>query len=196
MRRKQQFHAQAGAWIGLALLLTCLGVVRPARADIPWLTVRLASGESAVYPVNELERVGFEGDTLVVVDTGGTARYSAAAITRIEFLWSPANSGLNDPRGAAALVKASHLFQNQPNPFSPETRISFDLAKAGPVGLVIYGVNGRLIRRLLGDTREAGRHTAVWDGRDDAGKKVDSGVYFYQLTAPGLEESRRMILLP
>jgi hypothetical protein len=101
-----------------------------------------------------------------------------------------------DPRDAAALVKAVHLFQNQPNPFSPETRIAFDLPKSGPVELVIYSVNGRLIRRLVKDTREAGRHTASWDGRDDAGEKVGSGIYFYQLIATGVDESRRMILLP
>jgi flagellar hook assembly protein FlgD len=89
-----------------------------------------------------------------------------------------------------------HLFQNQPSPFSPETRISFDLPQAGPVELVIYGVNGRLIRRLVKDARPAGRHTASWNGRDDAGEKVGSGIYFYQLTALGVEESRRMILLP
>ena len=77
-----------------------------------------------------------------------------------------------------------------------ETSIAFDLPTAGPVELVIYGVNGRQIRRLVKDTREAGRHTASWDGRDDAGEKVGSGIYFYQLTAAGAAESRRMILLP
>jgi hypothetical protein len=150
----------------------------------------------ANYPANEVNRIGFESDTLVVAHSGGTERYGAATVVRIEFLWSPANSGVVDPRGAAALVKAVHLFQNQPNPFSPDTRIAFDLPNAGPVELVIYSVNGRLIRRLVKDTRRAGSHTASWDGRDDAGKKVGSGIYFYQLMAPGVAESRRMILSP
>jgi hypothetical protein len=178
------------------VLLTFLGAAPPARADISWLSVLLVGGGTASYPVNDLHRIGFEGDTLVVVHAGGTERYGAATVVRIEFLWSPANSGVVDPREAAALVKAVHLFQNQPNPFSPETSIAFDLPMAGPVELVIYGVNGRLIRRLVKDTREAGRHTASWDGRDDAGEKVGSGIYFYQLTAAGAAESRRMILLP
>jgi hypothetical protein len=178
------------------VLLAFLGAAPPARADIPWLSIRLVGGEMANYPVNDLNRIGFEGDTLVVVHAGGTERYGAATVVRIEFLWSPANSGVNDPRDAAALVKAVHLFQNQPNPFSPETSIAFDLPKAGPVELVIYGVNGRRIRGLVKDTREAGRHAASWDGRDDAGEKVGSGIYFYQLTAAGAAESRRMILLP
>jgi hypothetical protein len=178
------------------VLLAFLGAVPSARADIPWLSIRLVGGDTANYPVNDLSRIGFEGDTLVVVHAGGTERYGAATVVRIEFLWSPANSGVVDPRDAAALVKAVHLFQNQPNPFSPETSIAFDLPKAGPVELVIYGVNGRQIRRLVKDTRAAGRHTASWDGRDDAGVKASSGIYFYQLIAAGVDESRRMILLP
>jgi hypothetical protein len=134
------------------VLLAFLRAAPPARADIPWLSVRLVGGETASYPVNDLNRINFEGDTLVVVHAGGTGtdRYGAATVARIEFLWSPADSGVVDPRDAAALVKAVHLFQNQPNPFSPavspwgETSIAFDLPKAGPVELVIYGVNGRL----------------------------------------------------
>ena len=62
--------------------------------------------------------------------------------------------------------------------------------------LGIYSVSGRLIRRLVKDTREAGPHSVTWDGRDGAGLKVSSGIYFYQLTASGTKESRRMILLP
>jgi hypothetical protein len=57
-----------------------------------------------------VSRIGFEGDTLVVVHAGGTERYGAATAVRIEFLWSPANSGVVDPRDAAALVKAVHLW--------------------------------------------------------------------------------------
>ena len=101
--------------------------------------------------MSEVNRIGFEGDTLVVVKAGGSERYAAATITKIEFLMEL--SGVDDPRDAAALVKAVHLFQNQPNPFSPETQIAFDLPKAGPVELVIYSVDGRLVRRLVKERR-------------------------------------------
>ncbi len=201
MRRTSRSQVLCLVWMAL-VLLAFLGAAPPARAAVPWLSVRLVGGGMANYPVNDLSRIGFEGDTLVVVHAGGTERYGAATVVRIEFLWSPANSGVVDPRDAAALVKAVHLFQNQPNPFSPavspwgETSIAFDLPTAGPAELVIYGVNGRQIRSLVKDTRAAGRHTASWDGRDDAGVKASSGIYFYQLTAAGVDESRRMILLP
>jgi hypothetical protein len=195
MRRTSRSQVWCLAWIGL-VLPAFLGVAPPARADIPWLSVRLVGGETANCPVTDLHRIDFEGDTLVVVHAGGTERHGAATVVRIELLWSPANSGIVDPREAAALAKAVFLFQNQPNPFSPETSIAFELPTAGPVELVIYGVNGRRIRGLVNDTREAGRHTASWDGRDDAGEQAGSGIYFYRLVAPGVDESRRMILLP
>jgi hypothetical protein len=193
MRGEQLSGVRRLVWVGLALL-ACLGAARVAQADVPMLAIRLAGGGSAFYPVADLQRIVFEGDTLVVVKAGGSDRYGVQFITKIDFLMDPA--GIKDPRDAAALLKAVHLFQNQPNPFSPDTRINFDLPKAGPAKLMIYSVNGRLIRRLVNDTRPAGRHTASWDGRDDAGEKVGSGIYFYQLVAPGVEESRRMILLP
>ena len=193
MRRKQLSHVWCLASVGL-VLLAALGAAPPAGADGPILAIELAGGGTAVYPVSEVQRLGFEGDTLVVVKASGSDRYGVQAITKIGFRIDPA--GIKDPKDAAALLKAVHLFQNQPNPFSPETQIAFDLPMAGAVELMIYSVNGRLVRRLVKDTREAGRHTAGWDGRDDTGKKVGSGIYFYQLIAPGVEESRRMILLP
>ncbi len=193
MRRPLFFQVLAPAWMGL-VFMAFLGAAPGARADVPWLSVCLVGGGVAVYPVDELRRIGFESDTLIVAHAGGAERYGAPTVARIEF--HSAGSGVGDPRDAAALVKAVHLFQNQPNPFSPETRIAFDLPKAGPAKLVIYGVNGRQIRRLVAGAFAAGRHTASWDGRDDTGEKAGSGVYFYQLIAPGVDESRRMILLP
>jgi hypothetical protein len=193
MMRTPRSQVLCLAWIGL-VLLACFGAAQPAQADGPMFIIRLAGGGSTFYTVSEVEQMHFEGDTLVVVKASGSDKYGVQSITKIDFRIDPA--GVKDPKDAAALVKAVHLFQNQPNPFSPETRIAFDLPKAGPVELVIYSVNGRLIRGLVKDTRPAGRHTASWNGRDDAGVKVGSGIYFYQLTAAGVAESRRMILLP
>jgi hypothetical protein len=193
MRRKLLSDVLHVARAGLALL-ACLGATSTARADEPWLAVHLAGGQTANYPVSQVDRVRFEGDTLVVEWTSGIERWRVNAITKIEFLWDPANS--STPQSAAAVVKVMHLFQNQPNPFFPETRIAFELPRAGSVELRVYGADGRLIRTLLKEQRPAGRHTVSWDGRDDAGGTVAGGVYFYELKASEVEESRRMILLP
>ncbi len=182
------------AWMGPAIL-ACLATPPSARADDPMLAIRLTGGASAVYAVGEIERIGFEDDaTLVVEWTGGSESYPAASIEKIEFLWEL--SGTDDPRDAAALVRAMHLFQNQPNPFSPETRIAFELPQAGKVELGIYRPDGRLVRTLVTGERPAGRQEVRWDGLDGAGRKAAGGVYFYHLRAAGIVLSRRLVLLP
>ena len=177
-----------------AVLLALLVLPPVARADEPMLAVRQVDGRDAIYAVSEIDQVVFEGDSLLVLRPGASETYALSSIEKIEFLWG--FSDVTDPEEAAHLVKALRLFQNRPNPFTPVTKIGFELAQAGRVELGIYSVDGRLIRTLVNEERLAGSHEVTWDGRDAAGQKAAGGVYFYQLTAPGIAESRRMILLP
>lgn len=188
-------RVEAILWI-CALLALAAAVLLPgfARAEEPVLAIRLAGGGSAVYAVSQINEVAFGGDSLMVVGVEGADRYTLQAINRIEFLWG--FSSVKDPEDAAALMKALHLFQNQPNPFSPETRIRFELPQPGRLELGIYSPDGRLIRMLMEEDCSAGAHEVVWDGRDAAGQRVTGGVYFYKLVTPGIAESRRMILVP
>ncbi len=145
--------------------------------------------------MGEIEQVGFEGDeTLVVVTGSGSDNYATESISRVEVLWD--FSGVQDPKDAATLIKAIHLFQNQPNTFSPQTQIRFELPQAGEVELGIYSPDGRLVRTLVSGKHAAGSQVVRWDGLNYSGRKAPGGVYFYRLRAPGIEESRRMILLP
>jgi hypothetical protein len=89
----------------------------------------------------------------------------------------------------------SYLSQNYPNPFNPMTRIGFGLSASGPLSLRIYDATGRLIRVLLDGRRAAGIYTEVWDGRDEGGQSVSSGVYFYRLDAGSFRQTRKMIIL-
>jgi len=194
MKRGMRIRITGRALRGLLLVAACL-LLPEAMADGPMLTLQLTGGESAIYAVSEIERLGFEGEeTLVVVTESGSDSYATETIQRIDFLFD--FSSVEDPKNAAGLIKALHLFQNQPNPFSPETQISFELPRAGKVALAIYAPDGRLVRTLVAGEHLAGRHTVRWDGFDDAGRQVSGGVYFYRLQAPEIEESRRMILLP
>ena len=87
------------------------------------------------------------------------------------------------------------LAQNFPNPFDPITTIRFGLPEKSPVSLVVYSVTGREIVRLLADTeRRAGYHTVVWDGRDNSGLRVATGVYLYELTSKSDRASRTMVV--
>jgi hypothetical protein len=87
------------------------------------------------------------------------------------------------------------LRQNTPNPFNPSTEISFTLAEAGRAELQVFNLRGQNVRRLVAGSLEAGDHSVTWDGRDDGGARVPSGVYFYKLTAGDFEGMQRMVLL-
>lgn len=84
----------------------------------------------------------------------------------------------------------------RPNPFNPRTTIAFDLASKGDVDLSVYDASGRLVRRLVERSMEAGTHHAVWDGRSEEGRELASGTYFYELTVDGRRvASNKAVLL-
>ena len=77
------------------------------------------------------------------------------------------------------------LLGNYPNPFGPSTTLLFELAERSPVELGIYDASGRLMRRMAEQVYPAGRNAIRWDGRDEDGRRVSSGVYFYRMRVPG-----------
>ncbi len=88
------------------------------------------------------------------------------------------------------------LSQNMPNPFNPITSIQFNVpSNAGRVELHVYNVSGRLVRTLVNDELAAGPHSVVWNGRDDDGRNLASGIYFAKLTAGDETAERKMALL-
>ena len=82
-----------------------------------------------------------------------------------------------------------------PNPFNPRTKVSFFLPRAGNMELGVYDLRGRLVRRLVGGQRPAGWQTVIWEGRDEGGSAVASGVYLVALRAEGKMMTRRLVLL-
>jgi len=98
--------------------------------------------------------------------------------------------------GVEAEVPAQLLLaQNYPNPFNRATNIPYRLPAAATVRLAIYDLSGQLLRRLVEAQAPAGTYRAVWDGRDEAGQPVASGVYLCQLRAGQRVEARKMVLL-
>ena len=93
------------------------------------------------------------------------------------------------------IVAAGALLRNVPNPFEQGTAIQFRLPESGAFSLRVYDVAGRLVRVLDGGRAAAGPREVAWDGRDDAGTPVASGVYFARLETATRVESRRMVLL-
>ena len=87
------------------------------------------------------------------------------------------------------------LGQNYPNPFHPSTRIAFELPTASHASVEIFDVRGGLVRTLADERMSAGLHTVEWNGRDDGGQLLGSGVYFYRLTADGRSQAKKMVIL-
>jgi len=93
------------------------------------------------------------------------------------------------------LPKEYRLYACYPNPFNPSTTIRYDLPKTGHMNLVVYDLQGRLIRTLVSEQKEAGYQSVVWDGRDDNGSMLPSGMYFYQLSAGSFSQVKKMVLV-
>jgi len=87
------------------------------------------------------------------------------------------------------------LSQNYPNPFNPVTTIEYSLAHEGYVELKIFNVQGQRIRTLVSESKLPGRHKVSWDGRNDMGREVTSGIYFYRLQTGQFVSVKKMIIL-
>ena len=122
--------------------------------------------------------------------------FGGAEGTSLDDMWSleglsPATAVENQtPR-----PDAFSLEQNYPNPCNSSTTIHYSLAAAARVDLRIHDVLGRPVRHLAGKRQEAGAYTAVWDGTDDRGRPLASGVYFYRLSTGMDRQTRRLVLL-
>jgi len=87
------------------------------------------------------------------------------------------------------------LDQNYPNPFNANTTIGYTIQNGGEASLAIYDLAGRKVADFLNGNQSAGNYQVIWDGTDNYGQVVSSGVYFYRLQAEGKSETRRMMLL-
>jgi DNA-binding beta-propeller fold protein YncE len=98
-------------------------------------------------------------------------------------------------RAFGALPYQFQLFQNYPNPFNAQTVIAFELPSDGAVNLSLYNILGQRVRTLLNKNLPAGRHRVVWNGKNQSGNSVASGVYFMVLTQAENVKIRKMLLL-
>jgi hypothetical protein len=87
------------------------------------------------------------------------------------------------------------LGQNYPNPFNPQTRISFYLRQPGEVSIKVYNILGQEVRDLVDGYYQNGEHKIVWDGKDDGGREVAAGIYFYQIKTENYTQAKKMALL-
>ncbi len=101
--------------------------------------------------------------------------------------------GILDP--AIAIPQSVILYPNYPNPFNPSTTIRYELRQASKVTLKIYNLLGQEVRTLINAQKSSGIHSVVWDGKNNQGQRVTSGVYFYRLEAGDFVKTRKMVLV-
>ena len=130
-------------------------------------------------------RLEFEGD----FDTDAVLTFTVAADAIADYNGPPLTAQI-----PVTAIRENSLAANFPNPFNPETWISYQLAEPAEVILTIYAVNGQVVRRLVLGPQSAGTYAAYWDGRSEFGQPVASGVYFYTLTAGDFIATRKMLI--
>ena len=101
---------------------------------------------------------------------------------------------MHNPGGTTGVVDAVFTISGA-IPFNPATTIRFEVATREHVDLKVYDVSGALVRTLVNEAKAPGSYSLQWNGRDDQGTPVSSGVYFYKITAGGFTDVRKMTLL-
>jgi hypothetical protein len=120
---------------------------------------------------------------VLYVDSNGGLYFDASSFTDVE-----------DETGDQPIASFS-LRQNYPNPFNPTTKIEFALSKSGQVRIEIFNILGEKIKTLVDQYLKAGHQMVEWDGKDDSGEEVASGVYFYRLLTDNFIETKKMVLM-
>lgn len=127
----------------------------------------------------------------LILAGGDPARATVVHADSGDFLFDTVTA-VDDPSGEAPATTRLALIG--PNPFNPGTTIAFDLATDGPAELAIYDLGGRLVDVIAAGQHPAGRHHAVWNGRDRAGLGVPSGTYCCRLVAGGRTRTMKLLL--
>ncbi len=155
-----------------------------------------AEQERGRYDAVTKEMVPSSGST-----SGGSYEYRDETVAANRTYWYKLREVSDDGLGAeygpysVTYRVTNRLDQNVPNPFNPTTTIAYAIASDNQVSLTIYDVAGRKVRTLVNERQKADMYKLTWDGVNDAGSRVASGVYFYKLVAGKFTQTKKMVLL-
>jgi hypothetical protein len=112
-----------------------------------------------------------------------------------QWIWGAELQPSSIPNDGIATPEKFRLYTNFPNPFNPTTTISFEIPETVEVSLKIYDITGKLVKTLMNDEIEAGYHSVVWDGTDENGQAMASGLYFYHIESEKFNHTKQCLLL-
>lgn len=205
-------HGNSNSWInikcvGNASNTAAIGTRVEIKATINGVSVRQTreiSGQTGNGSQNSL-RVHFGLGDAVIIDSlsfkwpsGNVDSY--ANVSANDFYEAVETTGLNQivtsvNDALANLPEQFELSQNYPNPFNPSTTIQYNLPENSAVTLKIFNILGHEIRTLAKQTQTKGSHAIVWDGRNDNGSRVSSGVYMFRIEAGSFIQTKKMIFV-
>ncbi len=156
--------------------------------------------QSTLNAVGTAARVVLSGFSFHYIRDVGTPGSVPARVTHLKDILTTLFNIVPPPTGFDGVPQYTNALEpNYPNPFNPTTHITFEIKTRGHVTLRIYNVAGQVVRTLVNEELAAGRYENrrfnVWDGTNDAGQEVGSGVYFYRLKATNFTQTRKLVLL-
>jgi len=200
VEEKPQPQHSGGVGVGGKLTVTALGgdARGPAQNESGWKDTAVMLPGEVTRLIAKFDRPGeyaWHCHILSHEDHEMMRRFHVGPMTlaKGETDSKPEMSG--GPSADGRTPMATTLSQNHPNPFNPMTEIRFALAETGDVKLMVYTIAGQEIRTLSAGELPAGEYAVTWDGKDNLGNPVSSGVYFYQLRAGAFTETKKMTIL-
>ncbi|MHB9029532.1 MAG: two-component regulator propeller domain-containing protein, partial [Candidatus Latescibacterota bacterium] len=186
----------------------------PAMYESPYVAMLAVGPRNSVWCTifyqigNEADFGGvfhYDGDSWTRYSQGNglpTNQVKSIAVSPAGAVWVPASRSLcRFTHTITAIMNEKNeppsftLLKNYPNPFNPSTTISFSLPSTGKATLSVYSISGQKVRELVLGYLPAGVHSVVWDGRDDHGNSVSSGVYISRLESGGRVSAARMLFM-
>ena len=152
---------------------------------VPYPATFAANGRAQIAPSG----FGLGSHSVELIDPAGC--YPAITVNCATNL-AKSEEDLWEDEGSVSSAATTSLFENYPDPFNPSTTIRYLLGENAHVSLKVYNVLGQLVTILVDDQQSAGYHEAVWEGKNEAGATVASGVYVYRLASGSFSEARRM----
>lgn len=154
----------------------------------PTDTVAVLEHPEVSYSDNSVEPEVQYTYWITAVDRNGNESVLSASVTAVAS--SPV--GIDPVTG---MPVSFELYQNYPNPFNPTTTIVFDLPQSASINLAIYNMLGQVVRTLVTGKLEAGRQSVQWDGKNELGERLSSGVYLYRLETGIFVQTRKLVLM-
>ena len=151
-----------------------------------------------VFAVFHFNLTDFADRTFVLLSSGlGTSPSEGFSLIGYDATGTPITSNLSTTatEDASEVPETFALAPNYPNPFNPSTALAYALPRPASVRLSVYDALGRPVRTLVEAEQPAGSYTVQWDGHDDAGRPVPSGVYLYRIIAGNFAQARTMLLV-